>query len=120
LFREALGADSLRTVTKVDQHPGKMWIKRQGRLLPLLPMSPEAHPWHSSATQELFEVYTQTAGMEFAWTNKVLESKTIAGSTIIPYTVEGFAALDINTRYDWIKAEEAVKSEMVQIPESLK
>lgn len=113
-------ADSLRTVTPVTEHPAKMWVKRQDRLLPLLPMGPEANPWHSNPTQNSFEVYIQTAGMEMAWVNMTLETKTIAGSTVTPYVVEGLAALDINTKFDWYKAEQAIKHELAPIPESLR
>ena len=104
-FCSGLGVDSLRTVRKVSEHPAKQWVIRQGRLLPLLPVGPEEQPWHSSATQDLFEAYIQTAGMEFAWSDMVLETGTIAGSTVVPYIVEGAAALDINTLEDWRNAE---------------
>lgn len=115
-----LNADSLRTVTPVTEHPAKMWVKRQNRLLPLLPMGPEANPWHSNPTQNSFQVYIQTAGMEMAHANMTLTSKTIAGSAVIPYVVEGLPALDINTRWDWVRAEDAVKRGVAPIPESLK
>ncbi len=120
LYKGADGADSLRTVTKVSQHPGKMWLIRQGRLLPLLPMGPDNLPWHSRATQQIFDCYTQTAGMEFANTKKMLHSKTIAGSVVVPYVVDGLAALDINDKFDWYQAEQAVKHGLAPIPESLK
>ncbi len=42
------GVDSLRAVEKCRQHPGKMWIVRGNRMVPLLPMGPAEQPWHSS------------------------------------------------------------------------
>jgi len=113
-------AHSLRTVQKVTEHPGKMWVIRQGQLLPLLPMGPASFPWHSSGTQTLFEAYIQTAGMEFARVRNTLDTKTIAGSNVIPYVVEGWPALDINNRYDWQRAEEGIENGTAPIPESLK
>ena len=83
-------------------------------------MGPEVNPWHSNPTQNSFRVYIQTAGMEMAHANMTLSSKTIAGSTVIPYVVEGLAALDINDRWDWVRAEEAVKRGVAPIPESLR
>ena len=109
-FFRNVGVDSLRTVRKVSEHPGKMWVIRQGKLLPLLPIGEEKEPWHSRATQQNFECYVQTAGMEFAWSEMVLKTGTIAGSTIIPYVLEGEAALDINTLLDWKAAEEIVRN----------
>jgi len=109
-FYGSLGVDSLRSVRQVNEHPAKQWVIRQERLLPLLPMGPEEQPWHSSATQELFKCYVQTAGMEFAFSNVVLDTYTIAGSTIIPYMMDGPAALDINTKEDWLNAERLVQS----------
>ena len=119
LFLETKGSHSLRTVTPVTEHPGKMWVIRQGQLLPLLPMGSESFPWHSSGTQTLFKAFIQTAGMEFARVRNTLETKTIAGSNVIPYEVEGWPALDINTRYDWAKAEEGLENGTAPIPKSL-
>jgi N-acylneuraminate cytidylyltransferase len=42
------GVDSLRAVEKCSQHPGKMWVIRGNRMLPLLPLGPADRPWHSS------------------------------------------------------------------------
>jgi len=109
LFYGTLGVDSLRSVRQVSEHPGKMWVIRNERLFPLLPMGPADQPWHSSATQDLFKCYVQTAGMEFAFSDMVLYTHTIAGSTVVPYIVEGPAALDINTMEDWLSAERLVQ-----------
>lgn len=113
-------ADSLRTVTPVSQHPGKMWIIQHTSMLPLLPFSNDKGPWHSNPTQELPEVYIQTAGMEMAASSMTLSTKTISGSRIWPYVVSGPAALDINTRFDWDMAEKMVENRMVELPEGLK
>jgi len=60
------GVDSLRAVEKVTQHPGKMWVVRGKRMLPLMPLVPEAQPWHSSQMAALPEVYVQNASLEIA------------------------------------------------------
>lgn len=111
---------SLRTVTPVEQHPGKMWVINHDVLLPLMPFGHDKNPWHSSATQSLFKAYIQTAGMEMAWVNMTLQTKTIAGSIVRPYIVEGWNALDINTKFDWYKAEQAVLHGMVAKPKGLR
>ena len=47
--RPSSGVDSLRAVEKCTQHPGKMWVVRGKRMLPLHAAAvPTAQPWHSS------------------------------------------------------------------------
>lgn len=119
-FRLAVGADSLRAVRRVAEDPAKMWVIRQDRLLPLFPIGEERAPWHSRPSQENFEAYIQTASMEFAWTERVLETKTIAGSVIVPFVLDGPAAIDINTPLDWQRAEIALEKDPTLVPESLR
>ena len=118
-FWASSGAHSLRSVRPVSQHPAKMWVMRNERLLPLLPMGPAEQPWHSSATQSLFDCFIQTAGMEFAYSETVAATGTIAGSVVIPFVLEGYEALDINTRDDWDEAVAAVEGGLVELPNSL-
>lgn len=101
-FAAASGVDSLRAVEKVEQHPGKMWVIRGDRLLPLLPLTPpEAPPWHSQQYAALPEVYVQNASLELAWTRVVREGRTIAGSTLLPFITRDDEGLDINRAEDW-------------------
>jgi N-acylneuraminate cytidylyltransferase len=99
------GADSLRAVEKCQQHPGKMWIKRGNRLLPLLPFGPEEQPWHSSQYPSLPLVYVQNASLEIAWLRTLRETRSIAGVNIVPFLTEGFEGFDVNHPYDWHIAE---------------
>ena len=100
-FLAAGGADSLRAVEKVEQHPGKMWVIRGDRLLPLLPLSPEDRPWHSQQYAALPTVYVQNASLEIAWARVVRETQTIAGTTMLPFLTQGDEGLDINNEKDW-------------------
>jgi N-acylneuraminate cytidylyltransferase len=104
-FTADAGGDSLRAVEKCQQHPGKMWVKRGNRLLPLLPFGPEEQPWHSSQYPSLPVVYVQNASLEIAWVRTVRETRTIAGVDIIPFLTEGFEGFDVNHPYDWQLAE---------------
>ncbi len=99
------GADSLRAVERCSQHPGKMWVIRGRRLLPLLPFGPPEQPWHSTPMQALPAVYVQNASLEIAWTRVVLEGRTISGETIVPFITEGLEGFDINQPEDWDQAE---------------
>ncbi len=101
-------ADSLRAVEPVKQHPGKMWVIRGDRMLPLLPWQSVDAPWHSSATQTLPAVYMQTASLEIAWSRVVFGQGSIAGTNVIPFLTDGAEALDLNTLEDWERAEARV------------
>jgi N-acylneuraminate cytidylyltransferase len=102
----AADADSLRAVEKCRQHPGKMWVVRGKRMLPLLPLGPAEQPWHSSQYQALPEVYVQNASLEIAWTRVVFDGRTIAGEVLAPFFTTGYEGLDINDRRDWRLAAE--------------
>ena len=100
---ETAGAvDSLRAVEKVRQHPGKMWVIRGQRLLPLYPFTaPGGAPWHSSQMKALPEIYVQNASLEIAWARVALEQGSIAGETILPFLTEGHEGEDLNDPEDW-------------------
>jgi CMP-N,N'-diacetyllegionaminic acid synthase len=102
--------DSLRAVERCKQHPGKMWVVRGKRMVPLLPLGPAEQPWHSSQYQTLPEVYVQNASLEIAWTRVVFEGRTIAGNTLAPFFTEGYEGLDINDLRDWRLAAELAAS----------
>ena len=116
-FAVSLGMDSLRMVRPVTEHPGKMWVERNSSLLPLLPMETNFLPWHSSPTQNLFKVYIQTAGMEFAYFSTVRRTNSISGSRIIPYLSDTWTGFDINTREEWEIAERAAMRGVAKLPE---
>lgn len=119
-FVDAGAVDSLRAVEKVTQHPGKMWVVRGNRLLPLLPFGPEAQPWHSSQYQSLPVVYVQNASLEIAWSRLVFEGRTIAGETIVPFLTIGMEGFDINNPHDWVLAEHLLKTgeaELCEVPQ---
>lgn len=100
-------ADSLRSVEPVKQHPGKMWMMRGGRLLPLLPFTHENYiPWHSSPTQSLPAVFVQNASLEIAWRKTVQYQGAIAGVDVLPFV---YSTLDINDADDWERAERIVE-----------
>lgn len=110
------GVDSLRAVEKCHEHPGKMWVVRGNRMLPLLPMRPKELPWHSSPYQLLPEVYVQNASLEIAWTRVVFEGHTIAGEAVMPFFSEGYEGFDVNRPYDWAYAEELIRTGQASLP----
>jgi len=111
------GVDSLRAVEKCREHPGKMWVIRGKRMLPLLPIGLVELPWHSTPYQALPEVYVQNASLEIAWSRVVFEGRTIAGEVVMPFLTEGYEGFDVNRSYDWQLAEELVKTGQAKLPE---
>jgi N-acylneuraminate cytidylyltransferase len=110
------GVDSLRAVEKCKQHPGKMWVVRGRRMVPLLPLTPADRPWHSSQYQALPEVYVQNASLEIAWSKVVFESRTIAGHIQMPFFTQGNEGFDVNHPEDWRLAEQLVLSGQAKLP----
>ncbi len=115
-FRSATGVDSLRAVEKCEQHPGKMWVVRGNRMVPLLPLTPVEQPWHSSQYQALPEVFIQNASLEIAWTRVVWQGRTIAGHMVMPFFTQGFEGFDINQPIDWRIAEELIRDGQATLP----
>lgn len=115
-FRHQTGVDSLRAVEKCSEHPGKMWVLRGSRLLPLLPFGPVSQPWHSTPYQALPEVYVQNASLEIAWTRVVRAGRTIAGETVVPFVTAGHEGFDINQPNDLRLAEELIQSGAATLP----
>ena len=115
-FLAGEGADSLRAVEKCKQHPGKMWVVRGNRMVPLLPLTPPQQPWHSSQYQSLPEVYVQNASLEIAWSRVVFESRTIAGNVLMPFFTKDYEGFDVNSAYDWNLAEHLIDSGQAGLP----
>ncbi|WP_091959171.1 acylneuraminate cytidylyltransferase family protein [Bradyrhizobium shewense] len=110
------GADSLRAVEKCKQHPGKMWVIRGGRMLPLLPFSNGDTPWHSSQYASLPLVYAQDASLEIAWSRVPLKLNSIAGEAIIPFVSQGYEGFDINEPEDCWLAERLLDTKATVLP----
>ena len=126
LFTSQDGVDSLRAIEKCTQHPGKMWIVRGQRMLPLLPFSNRVAanhgsestdvPWHSTPYQALPAVYVQNASLEIAWTRTVLEKHSLAGDVLVPFVTEGYEGFDINDPTDWMIAERLIADGSAALP----
>jgi CMP-N,N'-diacetyllegionaminic acid synthase len=103
-FQSESGVDSLRAVERVTQHPGKMWVIRGRRMLPLLPLTPTEQPWHSTQMAALPEVYVQNASLEIAWSQLIWEGANIAGTVVMPFLTSDLEGFDINDEADWDRA----------------
>ena len=115
-FHDDLSADSLRAIKKCEQHPGKMWVVRGKRMLPVMPFTVKGTPWHSSQYAALPEIYAQDASLEIAWSRIALEQNSIAGEAIIPFISEGLEGFDINEPEDWLLAENYLAQGQATLP----
>ncbi len=116
-FVSSQGIDSLRAVEKCKQHPGKMWVVRGVRMAPLMPLTPEEQPWHSSQYAALPAVYVQNASLEIAWARVVSEGRSIAGQVLSPFLTTEEEGLDVNEEFDWWKAERLLHLRRATLPE---
>lgn len=114
-FTSETGADSLRAIEKCKQHPGKMWVVRGNRMLPVMPFTNGSTPWHSSQYAALPEIYAQDASLEIAWSRIALDQNTIAGESIIPFISQGLEGFDINEPEDWLLAEHYLANGQVRL-----
>ncbi|HEV8430608.1 MAG TPA: acylneuraminate cytidylyltransferase family protein [Pyrinomonadaceae bacterium] len=115
-FLNEEGVDSLRAVEKCKQHPGKMWVVRNNRMMPLLPLSPAELPWHSSQYQSLPDVYVQNASLEIAWCRVVFEGRTISGTVLAPFFTENYEGFDVNHPADLRLARELIDTGKANLP----
>jgi CMP-N,N'-diacetyllegionaminic acid synthase len=109
-------ADSLRAIERCKQHPGKMWVVRGRRMLPVMPFTNDGTPWHSSQYAALPEIYAQDASLEIAWTRVALQQNSIAGEAIVPFVSQGLEGFDINEPEDLLLAEHYLAHGDVRLP----
>jgi len=112
------GADSVRAVELVKQHPGKMWeLAADGRTMtPLLDQSHLDVAWHAGQYQALPRVYSQNSALEIAWTRVVTETGTREGLVLAPFLTEGYEGFNVDDEDDWGRAETLVASGAAKLP----
>ena len=114
-FHAVPGADSLRAVRRVREHPGKMWVLRGELMEPLLPQTPGEVPTHSRQTAVLPEVYVQDSSLELARTAIVARGE-IAGDRVVPFFCEGVEGLSIDYPDEFEQAERLAAADPSLLP----
>ncbi|MHB1103420.1 MAG: acylneuraminate cytidylyltransferase family protein [Devosia sp.] len=111
------GFHSLRAISPVNEHPGKMWVVRGDVMVPLMPLNPPEAPWHSQQMAALPKVYKQNASLEIAWTQvATVEPPTIAGNIVMPWITEGYDGFDINQPADMAEAQALIAEGKAALP----
>jgi N-acylneuraminate cytidylyltransferase len=98
------GADSVRAIRPVKEHPGKMWRIEGDVMVPLLPQTPGEVPTHSRQFADLPEVFVQDSSLEIAWTRIVADGES-AGRRVVPFRTTGLEGLSIDYPEDLEEAE---------------
>lgn len=112
---------SLRAMRAARENPYKMWWP-DGHGSLVRPFAPnrraDGTPYHSLPSQDTMgTLYVQTGGLEMAWTRCLHETPpTITGDAVVPFHLEGPAALDLNTDDDWRRAEALITSGEAILP----
>ena len=115
-FTAVEGADSLRAVRRVREHPGKMWVIEGELMRPLLPQPEAGVPTHSRQTAALPEVWVQDSSLEIAWTRIVADGE-IAGARVQPFFPEGLEGFSVDYPDDLERAEALVAADPDLLPE---
>ncbi len=115
-FHAVPGADSLRAVRAVREHPGKMWVMDGDLMRPLLAQAPGEVPTHSRQTAALPAVYVQDSSLEIARTALVAE-REIAGARVVPFFPEGAEGFSIDYPDDWEAAERLAAADPTLLPD---
>ena len=94
---------TLRSVSKVSEHPGKMWVKNsEHNISRLLPFYNNGVPWSDCQYPVLPEIYIQNACIEIGSIDGILRhNMPISGFQTIPFLMEGIESFDINTQEDF-------------------
>jgi N-acylneuraminate cytidylyltransferase len=116
LLERGDGADSIRAVEPVRQHPAKMWTIDDGWLAPLLPSPPDEVPLHSRQFHSLPKVWVQDSSLEIAWTRVLADRRDIAGERIVAFESEGWEGFSIDYPEDWELAERLAASGEAKLP----
>jgi N-acylneuraminate cytidylyltransferase len=103
-FTAVDGADSLRAVRPVREHPGKMWRIEGELMVPLFAQVPGEVPTHSRQTAALPAVHVQDSSLEIAWT-RIVADREIAGRRVVAFLPEGWEGFSIDYPDDFERAE---------------
>ncbi len=107
-------ADCVRGVTTPNQHPYKMWQKREdGFLKPLV--SSEFDEPYNIPRQHLPEVYWQTGHIDAIRYNTIAEKNSLTGESVLPIMIDPIYCADIDTPLEWEYAEWLLNNKDISI-----
>jgi len=114
-YKTYKNCDSLRAVSLVKEHPGKMWKEKRNFIFPLIKKKISNQPTYNSQYKSLPTILVQNASLEISKTSVLDKYKTITGKKIIPYFNDKFESYDINYPLDLEFAEYLVSRKKVKL-----
>ena len=96
------GADSVRSVTPVKEHPEKMWRMAGNHLSPFLK---EGRELFNMPRQKLQELFVQNGSVDVAWSTTILQKNSMTGEDIRGFVMDSRASVNINDALDLMLAE---------------
>ncbi len=110
LLLKSPGADSVRSVTAVGQHPLKMWKIENNRLAPFVSEEISGiKESYNMPRQKLPPAYIQNGSVDVIWTKTILEKNSMSGDIIAPFVMEEWESINIDTEIDFSLAELIMK-----------
>ena len=110
-------ADSLRTISKVSEHPGKMWRISSGSIISPYLTQPECSPaTHAMQYQSLEELYVQTSVFEIAKTSVIKDTNSREGATILGHITHGIDSHSIDSEKDFDYLKYLVNNNLALLP----
>ena len=114
-------ADSIRAVSKVREHPGKMWKfsnSKSNEMTPLLNVNSQGEiAWHARQYQDLPEVYVQTSSFEIIKSQSVHKNKTREGRKILGLPISYPETLTIDYEDEFQQLEMLVTNGLLTLPQ---
>ena len=114
-YKKYKDCDSLRAVSLVKEHPGKMWKNKDNFIYPLIKKKIFSQPTYNSQYKSLPTILVQNASLEISKTSVLDRYKTITGKKIIPFFSNKFESYDINYPLDLEFAEYLVRKNKVKL-----
>ncbi len=103
LLWEDQDADCVRSVTRSQQNPYKMWRSGERYLVPLL--GDEFPEPYNMPRQKLPKTYWQTGHLDVIRYETIVEKQSLTGNRVLPLMIEPAYCADIDTLEDWERAE---------------
>lgn len=103
------GADSVKSVVPVRQHPFKMYRVRGARLRPYLATEERRRRGPDVPRQSLEPVYL-SAGLVDVIARQTIEAGSTEGRTVVPYFVDPERAVDLDTPMDFVATEALMRA----------
>jgi CMP-N-acetylneuraminic acid synthetase len=112
------GCDSLRTISLVQEHPGKMWRLNSGGIAqPYLTQQIDQPASHAMQYGSLETLYVQTSVFEIARTEVIVSTKSREGKSIYGFLTSGVDSFAIDTPSDLDYLEFMIAKNSKLLPE---